>query len=927
MTKLAPERTSSSGILADLFDKALGDLTNSKEEVAQQFADESNIHIETWEDWVRLVAGFRELADWHCEVWRWAWAIRLGRPAQPLIAIAPRGGGKSSTSEQVISALGARNSRKYILYVRATQAQANASVANIANILESSMIRNYYPGMGERMMGRFGQAKSWNRTMLRTASGFTVAAFGLDSAMRGAKVDDYRPDLICHAIDTFIYDPDLGAWMKVQDHPGVIGLRREKGVQVEINGSPHPEIVTREHRYWVRHDPNKAVKYRPKDFHAEPRWVEAADLRPRAHFIGLPIAEGVEDPPPVIAHEVQPGDDPFGVTLVRKTVEKYLPYFFEPDWWEFFGLWWLHGTTQTTYVVAHAGADYQSIVAVRFRSLKDPALEKTKALLARWKITFEVIKDRGQRASWLLTFRHNDLARWLQSWEHGEGRTPPAWVERADPIYQRALIIGIHNGRGNAAKSFDIVSTDLAAMFAVRRILARLMIPSVVFENKKDPNKRTNRSTQWRVYARDNVRNVLGLDVNESNAPYKDVFIANGCLWSRVKEARALETENVFVPLETASHTYHTAFGLSHNCLDDCDEKHDSPNTTERKIETITTTILPAGSSDLTVLAVQNMMIQDGIFDRLASGKADFLADRILTGPHPAIRDLTYVMQDGLIRITGGTPTWSGQSIEVCERQIRLWGLRAFLMEAQHILDLPEGGMYEEIVWQNCTYADLPEFSHVVCWVDPAVTSNKSSHHQAIQIDALEKPVKSPDGFGQSTARKLDRNRIYRLFSWEEQSSPVDTLRMAIRKAVEFGASKVGVETNQGGDLWQETYTNVAQELFDDEEIDYIPKFDSVSATGSTGSKEERSSRMLADYQMGLFVHLLGTHDVLESALGRFPITMPDDLADAAYWSWNDLRKLERRGRPGGRSAKVSRQVLFKGTNRPVGSRRRLGFR
>jgi hypothetical protein len=32
-------------------------------------------------------------------------------------------------------------------------------------------------------------------------------------------------------------------------------------------------------------------------------------------------------------------------------------------------------------------------------------------------------------------------------------------------------------------------------------------------------------------------------------------------------------------------------------------------------------------------------------------------------------------------------------------------------------------------------------------------------------------------------------------------------------------------------------------------------------------------------------------HNTLEKALRRFPLTKPFDLADAAYWSWADLRR------------------------------------
>lgn len=122
--------------------------------------------------------------------------------------------------------------------------------------------------------------------------------------------------------------------------------------------------------------------------------------------------------------------------------------------------------------------------------------------------------------------------------------------------------------------------------------------------------------------------------------------------------------------------------------LDDVDGKHDSPQTTAKKIETITTSILPAGSWDVAVIAVQNLIIADGFFSRLADGRADYLAHRIVSGPHPAILDLEYVWREeaGIRKaiITGGTPTWQGQNIEVCQRMIDVMGMTAFLKECQH---------------------------------------------------------------------------------------------------------------------------------------------------------------------------------------------------------------------------------------------------
>jgi hypothetical protein len=95
-----------------------------------------------------------------------------------------------------VNALGVRGKRKYVLYVRETQEQADKSVANVAALLESKAVASYYPEHGDRMVSKFGASRGWRRNRLRTSGGFTVDAIGLDTAARGVKVEEQRPDLI-----------------------------------------------------------------------------------------------------------------------------------------------------------------------------------------------------------------------------------------------------------------------------------------------------------------------------------------------------------------------------------------------------------------------------------------------------------------------------------------------------------------------------------------------------------------------------------------------------------------------------------------------------------------------------------------------------------------------------------------------------------
>jgi hypothetical protein len=341
--------------------------------------------------------------------------------------------------------------------------------------------------------------------------------------------------------------------------------------------------------------------------------------------------------------------------------------------------------------------------------------------------------------------------------------------------------------------------------------------------------------------------------------------------------------------------------------LDDIDGETDSSHTTEKKKTIITRKLLPAGSHDAAVLAIQNKVSDESIFAQLADGRADFLTSRILSGPIPAIKGLEYeqrLTEDGRRKwvITGGEAVWEGQSIEICESQMNDWGLSAFLSEAQHDTEPPGGGMFDHLDWPaiRVTEAELPEFVRVVTWVDPAVTSTDNSDCQAIITDGL-----GVDG------------KIYRLWAWEGRTTPLDTLQRAIRVAVRLGSEKVGVETDQGGDTWESVYREALRSLLEDEneplelgDEQVIPMFDQAKAGQMQASKTARAARMLVDYETDVFRHLEGAHRVIERSLSRFPKTKPFDLTDACFWSWDDLDPKPRRMRRRARARSAARRSI-----------------
>jgi hypothetical protein len=153
---------------------------------------------DTWREWLSALFPSTysgPMAPYHADFWDWLWAIKEGEPSRPYVAVWPRGWAKSTNGEAGAVALGAKGF-KYVLYVGSKQQQADDHVQNIAARLEASTVAAMHPQLATPMVGKFGNQRAWRRNRVMTSGGFTVDAIGLDAAIRGAKLDDQRPDVI-----------------------------------------------------------------------------------------------------------------------------------------------------------------------------------------------------------------------------------------------------------------------------------------------------------------------------------------------------------------------------------------------------------------------------------------------------------------------------------------------------------------------------------------------------------------------------------------------------------------------------------------------------------------------------------------------------------------------------------------------------------
>ncbi|HVL23947.1 MAG TPA: hypothetical protein VM450_07675 [Thermomicrobiales bacterium] len=310
--------------------------------------------------------------------------------------------------------------------------------------------------------------------------------------------------------------------------------------------------------------------------------------------------------------------------------------------------------------------------------------------------------------------------------------------------------------------------------------------------------------------------------------------------------------------------------------FDDIDGRHDTPETTRKKIDVITTTVLPAGSADCAVVVVQNKIAKDSIMAQLCDGRADFLHDREPATVEPAVEGLAYerVIEDGVprYRITGGTATWAGQSLQTCEQQLNEWGEGAFRREAQHDVDEVEGGL-----WQRDRDLDpfrvttVPDLDRIVVAIDP--NTDGGGDEAGIIVAGIAHRV---------------YDRALREFRWTPEphgyvlddrtvsGGPNEWAEAAVAAYHAFRADALIAEKNNGGQMVSIT-------------IGTVPGAPSVTLVWASSGKRTRAEPVQKLYTNGR-VHHVGQFRELESELctWRAPMPSPNRL-DACVWALTEL--------------------------------------
>ncbi|MFR9675881.1 DUF932 domain-containing protein [Streptomyces sp. TR02-1] len=375
--------------------------------------------------------------------------------------------------------------------------------------------------------------------------------------------------VVCHAEGTPIQDQHWRG--PVEQHPSATEPRVGPGLSVSVQGLPFPEKVTTEHRYWARQRRRRTSALGSKrpivGRNVEPGWVEAKDLVPGAHELGMPIDTTEVQAPPIETVSYSGSGPGFRkLWAVQRD-----PRLDAPEWWWLIGYWLGDGNIHLNHRSGEPAG-----VTVAVADGDTATLERVISLYRSAGWTGSPTKRQGCVQA---TLYDETLANLLDGWVHhstdervkGRGKkVPPQWVEYLPLPCQRELIKGLNDADGNTdtTEGAIIANTSLDLLLSARRILMRLGIPSSL-QNSSVERTASLQGREVHCQASYTLRfwhNTEHLGIKHRfTGRFVHPYIEDGWMWCRVSDVDQVE-EGRFWPITTASSDYVSAFGRSHNC-------------------------------------------------------------------------------------------------------------------------------------------------------------------------------------------------------------------------------------------------------------------------------------------------------------------------------------------------------------------------
>ena len=229
--------------------------------------------------------------------------------------------------------------------------------------------------------------------------------------------------------------------------------------------------------------------------------------------------------------------------------------------------------------------------------------------------------------------------------------------------------------------------------------------------------------------------------------------------------------------------------------------------------------------------------------------------------------------------ITGGEPTWAGQSLSDCQNYIITYGFRAFDREMQQNVQDVEGALLstETINETRLELDDIPALTRVAVAVDPASTSKSTSNETGIigcgrcpdrhgYVLADESGVMAPALWGRKAVLLLDRLR-------EEHDCE----------------GVIVAEKNNGGEMVELVIKTAAEKLHAErlrQTKDVVVKL--VHASKGKRARAEPVAQMYEEHS----IHHVGAFDGLETQWTTWDASSGDespDRIDAEVWGMTEL--------------------------------------
>lgn len=320
--------------------------------------------------------------------------------------------------------------------------------------------------------------------------------------------------------------------------------------------------------------------------------------------------------------------------------------------------------------------------------------------------------------------------------------------------------------------------------------------------------------------------------------------------------------------------------------FDDIDEVHDSEATATKKEDTITTSIIPAGSSNCAMLFVQNLIHSNSIAARLAkqpdeTGAANYLMGRIVSGPFKAVDNLVYKQEQQadiyrwVIDKSISRSLWAGFDLEVCEDELNRVGPVAFERESQHEVDADAANaLMSAADFERTRVTAHPEFTRVAVAVDPPGGATECG------IVAVGKARVGENWHGYTIEDATTAAGV------SPESWALAVLQCYFRNE----ADVIFVERNYGGDMvaaairqtkWKDAEGNV---LVDGSEV-------SIREVNATRGKLVRAEPVAITFQQGRGHHV-GQFPKLEKEWRQYEpgVSKSPNRLDAEVWAYVGLQ-------------------------------------